>query len=80
MNRLQSGRGRPPTVEKAMIPLDPSAPDDPGQQAVVRLIGTGSELTVELPSGWRLCSLSSSVTQDTGRTRAMFTKDVLVIE
>jgi hypothetical protein len=59
-------RGRPSILDQASLDLND------GSKAVLRVIGDGSTVQVELPAQWNLETLSRSVTKTGGRTKMAF--------
>lgn len=69
MASTASGRGRPAILDKSELNLGN------GNQAVIRLVGDGDTVQVELPLSWSLDALQRSATRTGGRTKVTFTFD-----
>jgi hypothetical protein len=67
-----SNRGRPVILDKAELDLGN------GGTAVIRLVGDGSTVQVELPMRWEIDTLQRSVSKTGGRTKLTFTTEALV--
>ena len=59
-------RGRPPVIEKAELPLSD------GSTLLLRLVGDGKTVQIEMPDQWTLGSLERSPEVGVGRTRLSF--------
>lgn len=59
-------RGRPPVIEKAELPLSD------GTVVLLRLVGDGQTVQIELPDQWTLGSMERSPLAGSGRTRLSF--------
>lgn len=59
-------RGRPPVIEKAELPLSD------GSTLLLRLVGDGKTVQIEMPDQWTLGSLERSPEVGIGRTRLSF--------
>ena len=59
-------RGRPAILDQASLDLSD------GTKAVIRAVGDGSTIQVELPAQWNLETLSRSVSKTGGRTKMAF--------
>jgi hypothetical protein len=69
MASTASGRGRPAIIDKSELNLGN------GNQAVIRLVGDGDTVQIELPKSWSLDALQRSATRTGGRTKVTFTFD-----
>ena len=69
MASTASGRGRPAILDKSELSLGN------GNSAVIRLVGEGNTVQVELPLSWSLDALQRSATKTGGRTKVTFTFD-----
>jgi hypothetical protein len=65
-----SNRGRPVILDKVELSLGD------GNTAIMRLVGDGSTVQIELPKSWTLQTLQRSVTMTGGRTKVTFVQDV----
>src|SRR3954469_12268263 len=70
MPTTQSNRGRPVILEKTELNLGN------GDDAIMRLVGDGSVVQLELPRSWSLERLERSITRTGGRTKVQFTLDL----
>jgi uncharacterized membrane protein len=69
MPTTQSNRGRPVILEKTELNLGD------GNDAIMRLVGDGTVVQLELPRSWSLERLERSITRTGGRTKVQFSLD-----
>lgn len=69
MAATTSNRGRPVILEKTELNLGN------GDDAIMRLVGDGTVVQLELPRSWSIERLERSVTRTGGRTKVQFSLD-----